>query len=74
MRMYSWSGQQPYRDGDFEAGIGEPRGNAHPLEQILIVNDVTVIHEYSHGLSTRLTGGPANCERRKRQRASWVVR
>lgn len=38
--MYSWSGTQPYRDGDFEAGI--------------------VIHEYSHGLSTRLTGGPAN--------------
>ncbi|KAK4054892.1 hypothetical protein OIV83_000816 [Microbotryomycetes sp. JL201] len=36
MRMYSWSGSQPYRDGDFEAGI--------------------VIHEYSHGLSTRLTG------------------
>ncbi|GAA5972266.1 hypothetical protein JCM11641_002379 [Rhodosporidiobolus odoratus] len=40
MRMYVWNGQQPYRDGDFEAGI--------------------VIHEYSHGLSTRLTGGPAN--------------
>lgn len=40
MRMYTWTGQQPYRDGDFEAGI--------------------VIHEYSHGLSTRLTGGPAN--------------
>ncbi|GAA5826953.1 hypothetical protein JCM11251_002178 [Rhodosporidiobolus azoricus] len=40
MRMYTWNGQQPYRDGDFEAGI--------------------VIHEYSHGLSTRLTGGPAN--------------
>ncbi|KAM0746933.1 hypothetical protein T439DRAFT_329204 [Meredithblackwellia eburnea MCA 4105] len=40
MRMYSWSGSQPYRDGDFEAGI--------------------VIHEYSHGISTRLTGGPAN--------------
>ena len=35
-----WNAQQPYRDGDFEAGI--------------------VIHEYSHGLSTRLTGGPAN--------------
>ncbi|KAM0793234.1 hypothetical protein ACM66B_000698 [Microbotryomycetes sp. NB124-2] len=42
MRMYSWSGSQPYRDGDFEAGI--------------------VIHEYSHGLSTRLTGGPANSQ------------
>ncbi|KAI5476506.1 Extracellular metalloproteinase 4 [Pseudohyphozyma bogoriensis] len=40
MRMYSWSGAQPYRDGDFEAGI--------------------VIHEYAHGISTRLTGGPAN--------------
>lgn len=40
MRMYSWTGSQPYRDGDFEAGI--------------------VIHEYSHGISTRLTGGPAN--------------
>ncbi|GAA6004401.1 hypothetical protein JCM10207_000710 [Rhodosporidiobolus poonsookiae] len=40
MRMYVWTAQQPYRDGDFEAGI--------------------VIHEYSHGLSTRLTGGPAN--------------
>ncbi|BGO94656.1 hypothetical protein NBRC10512_004915 [Rhodotorula toruloides] len=40
MRMYVWNAQQPYRDGDFEAGI--------------------VIHEYSHGLSTRLTGGPAN--------------
>jgi hypothetical protein len=23
MRMYSWSGSEPYRDGDFEAGIGE---------------------------------------------------
>ena len=21
MRMYSWSGSQPYRDGDFEAGM-----------------------------------------------------
>ncbi|GAA5991984.1 hypothetical protein JCM10908_000683 [Rhodotorula pacifica] len=40
MRMYVWTAQQPYRDGDFEAGI--------------------VLHEYSHGLSTRLTGGPAN--------------
>ncbi|GAA6036579.1 hypothetical protein JCM8097_001235 [Rhodosporidiobolus ruineniae] len=40
MRMYIWQPAQPYRDGDFEAGI--------------------VIHEYSHGLSTRLTGGPAN--------------
>ncbi|KAK4701068.1 extracellular elastinolytic metalloproteinase, partial [Phenoliferia sp. Uapishka_3] len=40
MRMYSWSGSQPYRDGDFEAGI--------------------VIHEGAHGISTRLTGGPAN--------------
>lgn len=42
MRMYYWTGGQPYRDGDFEAGI--------------------VIHEYAHGISTRLTGGPANCE------------
>ncbi|KAJ1915788.1 hypothetical protein H4219_004137 [Mycoemilia scoparia] len=40
MRMYIWNGQQPYRDGDLEAGI--------------------VIHEYSHGISTRLTGGPMN--------------
>ncbi|BGP56030.1 hypothetical protein JCM8202_005174 [Rhodotorula sphaerocarpa] len=40
MRMYVWNPVQPYRDGDFEAGI--------------------VLHEYSHGLSTRLTGGPAN--------------
>ncbi|SGY34386.1 BQ5605_C002g01624 [Microbotryum silenes-dioicae] len=39
MRMYYWTGSQPYRDGDFEAGI--------------------VIHEYAHGISTRLTGGPA---------------
>lgn len=23
MRMYYWTGSQPYRDGDFEAGIGE---------------------------------------------------
>ncbi|KAL8280180.1 hypothetical protein RQP46_007510 [Phenoliferia psychrophenolica] len=42
MRMYSWSGSQPYRDGDFEAGI--------------------VIHEGAHGISTRLTGGPANSQ------------
>ncbi|KAJ3850382.1 Fungalysin metallopeptidase-domain-containing protein [Lentinula lateritia] len=40
MRMYLWNTANPYRDGDFEAGI--------------------VIHEYSHGLSTRLTGGPLN--------------
>ncbi|KIK64261.1 hypothetical protein GYMLUDRAFT_40547 [Collybiopsis luxurians FD-317 M1] len=40
MRMYLWNTANPYRDGDFEAGI--------------------VIHEYSHGLSTRLTGGPMN--------------
>lgn len=40
MRMYVWNGQQPYRDGDFEAGI--------------------VTHEYSHGVSTRLTGGRMN--------------
>ncbi len=40
MRMYTWDGVTPERDGDFEEGI--------------------VIHEYSHGLSTRLTGGPAN--------------
>ncbi|SCV68477.1 BQ2448_598 [Microbotryum intermedium] len=39
MRMYYWTGSQPYRDGDFEAGI--------------------VIHEYAHGISTRLTGGSA---------------
>lgn len=25
MRMYVWTGAQPYRDGDFEAGIGELR-------------------------------------------------
>lgn len=40
MRMYVWNQQQPYRDGDLEAGI--------------------VIHEFAHGISTRLTGGPAN--------------
>jgi len=40
MRMYLWNTANPYRDGDFEAGI--------------------VIHEFSHGLSTRLTGGPLN--------------
>jgi len=40
MRMYLWNTANPYRDGDFEAGI--------------------VVHELSHGLSTRLTGGPAN--------------
>ncbi|KAH8920321.1 peptidase M36, partial [Atractiella rhizophila] len=40
MRMYVWTGSQPYRDGDLEAGI--------------------VMHEYAHGISTRLTGGPAN--------------
>lgn len=40
MRMYVWNQQEPYRDGDLEAGI--------------------VIHEYSHGISTRLTGGPSN--------------
>ncbi|KAJ7629500.1 Fungalysin metallopeptidase-domain-containing protein [Mycena polygramma] len=40
MRMYLLDTANPYRDGDFEAGI--------------------VIHELSHGLSTRLTGGPLN--------------
>ncbi len=39
-RMFLWNTANPYRDGDFEAGI--------------------VIHELSHGLSSRLTGGPAN--------------
>ncbi|KAG9303280.1 hypothetical protein G9A89_013606 [Geosiphon pyriformis] len=40
MRMYVWDVVDPWRDGDFEAGI--------------------IIHEYTHGISTRLTGGPAN--------------
>ncbi|KAF8123542.1 Fungalysin metallopeptidase-domain-containing protein [Boletus edulis] len=39
-RMYLWTTDSPYPDGDMEAGI--------------------VIHELSHGLSTRLTGGPKN--------------
>ncbi|KAI9439259.1 extracellular elastinolytic metallo proteinase [Lactarius indigo] len=38
--MFLWNRTNPYRDGNFDAGI--------------------VIHELSHGLSTRLTGGPAN--------------
>ncbi|KAG6372553.1 extracellular elastinolytic metallo proteinase [Boletus reticuloceps] len=39
-RMYLWTTDSPYPDGDMEAGI--------------------VIHELTHGLSTRLTGGPKN--------------
>ncbi|MFA9430510.1 M36 family metallopeptidase [Egicoccus sp. AB-alg2] len=42
MQMYLWNAQEPFRDGDLEAGI--------------------VLHEYSHGISNRLTGGPGiNC-------------
>ncbi|GJJ14204.1 hypothetical protein Clacol_008466 [Clathrus columnatus] len=40
LRMFLWNHGNPYRDGDFDAGI--------------------IIHEYTHGLSMRLTGGPAN--------------
>lgn len=61
MRMYSWSGTQPYRDGDFEAGIGELALRFIAAGKLLTMKP-SVIHEYSHGLSTRLTGGPANCE------------
>ncbi|GGI06296.1 M36 family metallopeptidase [Egicoccus halophilus] len=42
MQMYLWNRDEPFRDGDLEAGI--------------------ILHEYSHGISLRLTGGPGvNC-------------
>ncbi|MET0497147.1 MAG: M36 family metallopeptidase [Steroidobacteraceae bacterium] len=40
MQMYLFTGPNPDRDGDLDAGI--------------------VIHEYGHGISNRLVGGPAN--------------
>jgi extracellular elastinolytic metalloproteinase len=40
MQMFVWTGPNPDRDGDLDAGI--------------------VIHEYGHGISNRLVGGPAN--------------
>lgn len=40
MQMYLFTGPNPDRDGDLDAGI--------------------IIHEYGHGISNRLIGGPAN--------------
>jgi extracellular elastinolytic metalloproteinase len=40
MRMYVWTTETPYLDGDYDNGI--------------------IIHEYAHGISNRLTGGPSN--------------
>lgn len=47
MRMYIWSGSSPMRDGDLESGI-------------IVHGWFELTTEYAHGISTRLTGGPAN--------------
>ena len=54
MRMYVWDTATPYRDGDIEAGIVVRTLAAAPA-----IAD-SQIHELSHGLSTRITGGPMN--------------
>lgn len=81
MRMYSWSGSQPYRDGDFEAGMYislqasswlgyllthyplqcYPRGCSRTFLVGLIHGHVETDQPLiTQGISTRLTGGPAN--------------
>ena len=55
MNMYIWDLNTPHRDGDLDAG-------KQYIARLIIIMWLVgiIIHEYTHGISTRLTGGPAN--------------
>lgn len=62
--MYNWDVATPWRDGDLEgvSCLMVDRCLALTLLKLRRLNQLAgiVIHEFAHGLSTRLTGGPAN--------------
>lgn len=61
MRMYVWDSVEPMRDGDLEGGIVVSVKNLSMQSQHnLIALFILKMHEYAHGISIRLTGGPDN--------------
>lgn len=57
--MYVWDMTKPKRDGDLESSISKCiRSGLDSWNKFICLT--VVIHEYAHGISTRLTGGPGN--------------